>query len=127
MDYICQRWPFYDLGKGIKFVDGRFSTDDPGQIKIVESNDKYKVFIWPVSPPAEKEEVNDQAGEGGLPAPQQDDREAAWPSAEEREGSGPEGREEGGVLQELEEIVRGSGIIGGKGKAIQAKARKVKR
>ena len=122
MDYICQQWPFYDLGKGIQFEDGRFSTEDPGQREIIESNDKYMVFIWPVSPPLEKEEVNDQAGEGGLPAPQQDDREAARPGTEEQARSVPKGREESGVLQELEEIVRGSGIIGGKGKGVKSKS-----
>jgi hypothetical protein len=123
MDYICPNWPFYDIGKGVKFEDGRFSTEDPGQKEIIESNDKFMVFIWPVSPPAEREEVNDQAGEGGLPAPQCDDRETTWPSEEVLEGGLQQGRETCGVLQELEELVRGSGIIGGEGGSKQPKAR----
>ena len=117
--YACTQWPFYDLGMGVKFEEGRFSTDDPGQQKIIESNDKFMVFIWPVSPPAEKEAVSDQAGEGGVPTPQQDDRETTWPCEVEPGRSVPEGRETCGVLQELEEIVLRSGITGGKSKKAQ--------
>ena len=110
-EYACTHWPFYDLGKGIRFEDGRFATDDPGQQEIIESNDKYMVFVWPVSPPAEKEVVDDKACEGGIPTPQQDDREAPRPSEIEPDGSVRQGREESPVFQELEDIVRGSGIV----------------
>jgi hypothetical protein len=127
MDYYCLQWPFYDLGKGIKFEDGRFSTDDPGQIEIIEANDKFKVFIWPGSPPVAVEEVeaNDKASEGGIPTPQHIDGEASGACEEIREGSVQQGREEGSVFQELEELVRGSGIIGGKDqKPVTIKGRK---
>jgi len=130
--YTCHQWPFYDLGKGVQFADGRFSTDDPGQQKIIESNDKYEVFIWPVSPPAEKievkeevvEMVHDKASEGGLSAPQQNDWEALGAGTQNQRRSGGEGREASPVLQELEELVRGSGIIGVEGKAGLGKAGK---
>jgi hypothetical protein len=111
-EYACTQWPFYDLGKGIKFEDGRFATADPGQQEIIELNDKYMVFIWPVSPSAKEEVPVDKAGEGGVPTPQQDDREAVG-TCEVEPGSGlREGRETSNVLQELENIVLGSGIIG---------------
>lgn len=110
MDYICPTWPFYDLGKGVKFEDGRFSTGDPDQISFIESNDKYKVFIWPVSLPAVKEEAHDKASERRVSAPQQDKRKATRPSKKVKERSVVKGRKPRGVLQELEDIVRKSGI-----------------
>ena len=94
-EYFCHRWPFYSIGKDIKFENGRFKTDDPGQIETIESNDKYMVFVWPVALPAVKEEVVVQVEE--MPAVVEEDEERP---------TGP-----CAPLSDLEELVLKSGIV----------------
>ena len=116
-EYACPRYPGYSIGRSIQFVNGRLKVEDPKLIRQIESNDWYRVFIWP----ADGRDYNDdQASEGGIPTPQQEDGKAAG-SGEVEPGIGvPEGREESPVLSELEELVRGSGIVGGKGKKVKS-------
>lgn len=117
-EYACPRYPGYSIGAKIKFEKGRFRTEDPALIRQIESNDWYRVFVWP----ADGKDYG-QEDEGRIPPILEEDRQAAG-SDEGNPGAGDEdGREEGPVLSELEELVRGSGIASGKGKKDKPKAR----
>ena len=123
-EYICPRFPYYKIGNTAKFENGWFRTEDPEAIKAVESNSWYRVFIWPADgadavgkngkvtiPKKKKAKANGKESKGGLPASLPLDGEAARPGPQEQESGNGTGRKESPVLQELEELVRGSGIV----------------
>jgi hypothetical protein len=150
-EYICPRWPEYSLSGKVKFVGGWFRTDELALQELIESNDQFGVRIWDASGEAHhgketisapetsgeteagssgetlRREVSDdgQSGEGGFPTLQQDPAGSpAGASAPLGGGRDAEGRETGHVFQELEEIVRGSGIIGSEGGEVKPGSRK---
>jgi hypothetical protein len=43
--YVCNRWPFFEIGPRVKFKRGLFVTSDPELQKLIESNDAYGVQI----------------------------------------------------------------------------------
>jgi hypothetical protein len=43
--YRCGRYPFYVIGKRVRFKDGSFETEDAELQRIVESNDWFGVHI----------------------------------------------------------------------------------
>lgn len=118
-EYICHRWPEYRIGNKVKFSGGWFKTSDPEAMKVIESNDWYGVFIFPADGKglekkgSKEKKASDKEGGGGLSASLEDNGETARPGAEELQGCSKQGRETGSVFQELEELVRGSGIASG--------------
>ncbi len=114
-EYICPRYPGYSIGRHIKFEEGWYRVEDPELIRQIESNDWYRVFIWPADG---KDFGDDKESEGRIPAKEQIETGAQPGAGEGNSGSGEGfGREESPVLSELEELVRGSGIVGRKGKS----------
>lgn len=113
-EYVCPRYPGYSIGRYIQFDNGRLKIEDLELIRQIESNDWYRVFIWPADG---KDYNDDKASEGGFPPLQHiETRPSAGAGEGDGGGSEEQGREEGHVFQELEEIVRGSGIVSGKGR-----------
>ena len=51
--FICKRYPTYNISDVVKFVDGYFEATDTEQVKAIEENDWYHVFIWDVQTPEE--------------------------------------------------------------------------
>ncbi len=137
--YICPRWPEYSLSGKIKFEGGWFKTEDSALQELIESNDMWEVYIWDATgeshvrktettpeagtdSEALREEVSNDGQEGGegLPAVLED---RPKPAPRPRKGNGkrsdPKGRAPSDVFQELESVVRGSGLFSGQGGAIQ--------
>jgi hypothetical protein len=134
-EYICPRWPEYGIGMHVKFVDGWFRTDNPELQALVESNDMYGIRIWNAAgegyyadqrPEEEAETVGEggegqapeegqvggEEGEGGLPASQPEGPHKGAGASKVKPGRGDgEGRKASPALSEIEELVKGSGIL----------------
>ena len=129
--YICPRWPDYAIGMRVKFVDGWFITDNPELQALVEGNDMYQIRIWNAEGEANaiqeeaqtlgeggegqapQGQVSDQVGKGGLPASQPEGPHKGAGASKVKPGRGDgEGREARSALSEVEELVKGSGILG---------------
>ena len=138
-EYFCHQWPEYSISGKVRFVNGWFRTDDPDLIAIVRSNDMFGVYIWDASGEDHVKETKTEAGadsealrevshddqergEGIPPLQQESTGQTSRAGAVIPGGSNQQGRETGHVFQELEEVVRGSGIIGGKGRKEQPRS-----
>ena len=51
--FVCNRWPFLEIGNLIKFQNGLFVTDDPNLIATIEGNEAYGAQIVDGNTPAE--------------------------------------------------------------------------
>lgn len=54
--FVCVRWPFLKIGSRVAFQGGRFETEDPETIAVIERADGYGLQIVRAdAPPAEAE------------------------------------------------------------------------
>jgi len=51
--FICKRYPAYNIGDIVKFDNGYFEATSEEQVRAIEDNDWYHVFIWDVQTPEE--------------------------------------------------------------------------